>query len=112
MNAVKEDIENLVKKELKSANERFPLFASNHEGYSVIKEEVDESNEEINLINESLELAWGYIKTNGGYTTTNAIKLLKTNAINLACEAIQVAAVAQKFIDSAESREDKQGGGL
>ena len=32
----------LVKEELKSANGKFPLFNSSHEGYAVIKEELDE----------------------------------------------------------------------
>ena len=32
MNAVKEDVEKLVQKELESANQRFPMFRSDHEG--------------------------------------------------------------------------------
>ena len=39
MNAVKKDVEKLVVKELNSANEQFPLFASLHEGYAVMLEE-------------------------------------------------------------------------
>ena len=40
MNAVKEDVEKLVQKELESANQRFPMFHSDHEGAAVIFEEI------------------------------------------------------------------------
>jgi hypothetical protein len=33
MNAVSEDVEKLVEKELEAANERFPQFHSPHEGW-------------------------------------------------------------------------------
>ena len=36
MNAVSEDVKMLVKKELESANERFPQFHSEHEGWAII----------------------------------------------------------------------------
>ena len=40
MDAVKEDVELLVQKELESANKKFPMFHSDHEGYAVLKEEL------------------------------------------------------------------------
>jgi hypothetical protein len=39
MNAIKDDVIALVHKELESANKKFPLFHSAHEGYIVLKEE-------------------------------------------------------------------------
>ena len=41
MNAIKEDVEKLVQKELESANQRFPMFHSDHEGAAVIYEEIE-----------------------------------------------------------------------
>lgn len=38
MNAVSEDVEKLVEKELEAANERFPQFHSDHEGWAVMQE--------------------------------------------------------------------------
>jgi len=58
----------LVKKELARARTKFPPYNSPHEGYAVIKEELDE--------------AWDDIKTN-----KNAVK-----------EMAQVAATAIRFI--------------
>lgn len=40
MNAVESDVEKLVQKELESANRRFPMFRSDHEGAAVIFEEI------------------------------------------------------------------------
>jgi hypothetical protein len=101
MNAVKDDVIALVDKELKSANEKFPLFHSAHEGYAVILEEVEEAKFEIGQCEEILSYAWGGIMRNSPYTSEK-INRLKTRAIDLATEAIQVAAMAQKFIDSME----------
>ena len=42
MNAVSEDDEKLVEKELISANKQFPAFASEHEAWAVMHEELDE----------------------------------------------------------------------
>ncbi|MDF2537428.1 MAG: hypothetical protein K0S76_449 [Herbinix sp.] len=55
MDAVKNDVICLVFKELKSANEKFPPFNSDHEGYAVIKEEVEEAQECFNNINTAMK---------------------------------------------------------
>lgn len=61
-----------VQNELHDANNKFPAFNSPHEGYAVLKEEVDELWEEIK----------------------------KNNLRNAEKEAVQVAAMAIKFIQS------------
>ena len=43
MNTIKSDVEKLVQKELESANQRFPMFRSDHEGAAVIFEEIEET---------------------------------------------------------------------
>lgn len=98
MNAIKEDVIKLVEKELKSANEKFPLFQSDHEGYAVIKEEVEEAKEEVVWVKEKLECIWELIRKNKDATLE--AEFLKEFAIKGAIELIQVAAMAQKFIDS------------
>ncbi len=59
--------------ELENANDLFPLFTSAHEGYAVIKEEVDE--------------LWDSIKT-------------RDTIENQRAEAIQIGAMAIKFLIS------------
>ncbi|RDU23411.1 hypothetical protein [Anaerosacchariphilus polymeriproducens] len=107
MNAVKADVEKLVKKELESANKQFPLFASNHEGYAVIKEEVEECESEYKNIEYVLDDLWYRIKANDNFETMEyLVKQIKKSAINLAIEAIQAAAMCDKFIMSQKKREN------
>jgi hypothetical protein len=98
MDAVKDDVIKLVSKELKSANEKFPLFSSPHEGYAVIKEEVEEAQDNMSWCIEKLGCIWEDIKHNDNAEIES--NWLKEFAIDGACELIQVAAMAQKFMDS------------
>jgi rRNA-processing protein FCF1 len=105
MNVVQDEVNELIKKELKAANEKFPLFNSNHEGCAVIKEEVEEAEECIYNVNVALKEVWNNTKSN--CVIDYDIEALKSEAINGAIELIQVAAMAQKFIDSNQARNDK-----
>ena len=107
MNAVKEDVEKLVQKELESANQRFPMFRSDHEGAAVILEEIEETHSEMLDMELNYKSLWQTIKENFINTASYA-ELIFDDAINLACEAIQVAAMAQKFIDSQKEREKSE----
>ena len=107
-NAVQKDVENLVEKELKSANEKFPMFHSAHEGYAVILEEFEETQCELENLNNATCDLWERVKDNATPERLNLhARAIKKYSINLACEAIQVAAMAQKFVDSLEVKNDK-----
>ena len=97
MNAVENDIRALVGKELAAANKRFPQFHSQHEGWAVIKEEMEEAEEELAKMKIYLAGAWGNITSD--VQANSDIESLKQRAINAACEAIQVAAMCQKFLE-------------
>ncbi|BFL40808.1 hypothetical protein H8S45_14915 [Agathobaculum sp. NSJ-28] len=103
MNAVENQVRELVKVELAAANEKFPPFHSAHEGWAVLKEEVEELETEAEMAASTLTEAWVFIKDND-QAAKDEIKWLWQYAINAACEAIQVAAMCQKFLDM----EDKQ----
>ena len=103
MNAVKEGVKKLAEKELKDANTRFPLFSSAHEGYAIIKEEVDEVIEEVTLVESTTALLWQMVKE--CRQTEYSIEKLYTQSIDLAVEAIQVAAMCLKFQMSKEAKE-------
>jgi hypothetical protein len=66
----------LVLDELEEALDKFPLFNSSHEGYAVLKEEVDE--------------LWDEIKNNK----------YPQSSVNQKKEAVQVGAMAIKFLMS------------
>ena len=97
MNVVENDVRILVGKELAAANKQFPQFHSQHEGYAVIKEEVDELKEYTDLINNRMIYLWSRVRFNN--SCEELVSRIYDNAINAACEAIQVAAMCKKFLE-------------
>ena len=109
MNAVKQDVEKLAQKELESANQRFPMFRSDHEGAAVICEEIQEAEYELECIKDRFQELWRSVKCDMSSEWISKINTVIMNrSVNLACEAIQVAAMAQKFIDSQKEREKSE----
>jgi len=88
----------LANKELEKSYEEFPKFVSPHEGYAVIKEEIEEHLDDTIGINSQFSALWENVKCNeSAIDDANKLSIL---AIHAAAEAIQVAAMAQKYIDS------------
>lgn len=105
-----DSVESIVSEELNIALQKFGEFKNNHEAYAVMKEEIEEAEEELIELNTLLRNYWYYVKIN---SSTNAIhpklKYIRKHAINMACEAIQVAAMAEKAlrIENKNILEDK-----
>lgn len=97
MNVVENDIRALVDKELAAANERFPQFHSAREGYAVIQEEVDELKEDMDRINCRITSLRARVRFNN--SCEELVSRIYDDAINAACEAIQVAAMCKKFLE-------------
>ena len=97
MNAVENQVRELVKAELDAANKQFPQFHSQHEGYAVIQEEVDELKEDTNRINGRTACLWDMVRFNN--SCEELVSRIYDDAINAACEAIQVAAMCKKFLE-------------
>ena len=106
MNVVENKIQELVQTELNSANEKFPLFNSPHEGYAVIKEELEECSENIFDMTSTLQLMWDGVKNNDAKTVADLVKDIRSFAVQAACEAVQVAAMCDKFSMSLEGEEN------
>lgn len=105
MNTIKSDVEKLVQKELESTNQKFPMFHSDHEGAAVIVEEIEEAKEEIEELEDNFHNLWSLVKDNDTRSSEYAGWVF-ASSVRLACEAIQVAAMAQKFIDGQKEREN------
>lgn len=93
-------VEKLVAEEGTRSMIEHPLFNSTHEGYAVIKEEVEEVSDEKEILDMELGNMWCFVKNDNNNRTLGEAVKMKVRATNLAAEAIQVAAMAQKFIDS------------
>lgn len=107
MDAIKQKIYELTETELKAANEKFPLFASSHEAYAVIFEEFDEAREELEMVEYSLDKFWTEVKENESPEVKNKrLTRIYENAVKLAVEAIQTAAMARKGILSSYQKGD------
>lgn len=96
MNAVKNDIKKLIDKELDAANEVNPPFASIHEAYAVIKEEFEEAEDEYEKAVRYLNITWLNIKNDNIINAKTCLADVYKAAMNLAVEAVQVAAMCKK----------------
>ena len=99
MKKLLEDVEVLVDAEYERAQERFgPINnGGDHQSYGVIKEEVEEVAEDFTQMNLTLERFWDDVKCDNIKTAKkDKLATLYKYSSLLACEAIQVAAMAYK----------------
>lgn len=73
-------------------------YNSLHEGYAVLLEEKEEAEKELNYINNHLAMLWDNVKTDDTELAKANARLIAYDAIQLAKEAVQIAAVARKVI--------------
>lgn len=95
MDVITKDVRALAKKELAAANRRFRMFASPHEGYAVIREELDELIDEVRKLHFGLTIRlWRDVKRNEPMKREH-LNLIYDVAIHAAVEAIQLAAMVK-----------------
>lgn len=104
MRNLRREVEAIARIELLRANDEHPLFASNHEGFMVMYEELNEANQEITEANEAAELLMDAVFSDNYETALDHAHKVERLAIEAACEAIQTAAMARKFKDSYYNR--------
>lgn len=102
MMSLEAELERLAVAELERANKKFSLFASDHEGYAVILEEFQESEEEVNRARFRLNRLWESVRADEAQT--EYIRHIRERMLKAAAEAIQTAAMCEKFIQSQEER--------
>lgn len=111
----RENILAAVAKEKESAIKNHGYFHSDHEFWAVLKEEVEELESEIvpSFFDKVIRELWSSIKANKRINQSY-LKSLETTAKDIAIEAIQVAAVIDKYLEG-ESKKvkcEKCGGGM
>ena len=98
MNELIDAVTALVGEETQRAKEQYgEKYASLHEGYGVLVEEIDEVGEDMEKIEDGLLRILRYIRKNDWGAVGDWLSFIQQDAINAACECIQVAAVARKM---------------
>lgn len=91
-------VEALIKGELKRANTKFPLFHSDHEAVAIIEEEMREASEDAYFLSNSFEEFKETVFDDHSISgKRECIEHIEQFARELACESIQIAAMAQKW---------------
>ena len=98
------EVGELTDKEYARANEQYPAFASDHEGYAVIEEEVDEARDALVFIRKASLHMRKAVRENDSEGVRKVAGGIYEAAECAAAEAIQVAAMAQKIIESQDIR--------
>lgn len=98
MNVVEKQVRVLVCAEAMTATHNYGPIHSQHEGWAVLKEEVDEADFELAMVQGNIEELWERVKRNFD-KNDNLIRDTKEHAIALACEAIQCAAVCKRIAE-------------
>ena len=99
-----EQIDTAISEELASAKEKFSTNHSRHESYAVLLEEFQEMQAEVEYLKYRIALAWSLTKENA--TSNKLLENLtqaKTRSRNMVAEAIQTAAMIDKFIEYVDS---------
>lgn len=97
MKKLKKRIEEDISFELSEANKNYPLFASPHEGLAIIGEELEEAKAEMRQVELWFDLLTKNVFYNEEEGAMEDIGDLVNFATNLACEAVQVAAMGRKW---------------
>ena len=97
--AVLHEFRNIVKK-------YGPTYASEHEGYAVLLEEVEEACEATEFMQDALKRLWTSIRQNefSNFELSQVYNFAKL----LADEAVQVAAVCERFMETEQEKCQKQ----
>ena len=101
MNETLDTIDKLIAEELERAGAiHKDYFASAHEGESVIREEVEEAIDNIDMISAVQARLWASIKNNDNKMQEFYIGEIRKYAKEAIKESIQVAAMCDKFINT------------
>ena len=72
-------------------------YNSLHEGYAVLLEEVEETEDELKRVKDELAELWQSVKQDDNGGAVDALRRIYTHAYFMLQEAAQVTAVTQKF---------------
>lgn len=99
----KEIVLELASEELVEANGKHPpKFSSYHEAYAVLKEELEEAAEELEMCRERLDMMWLCVKNDDTVLTDKNLGYIKAYAVRAVQEFVQVVAMCDKALNCTE----------
>lgn len=98
MNATKRKLPELVLEELEAANREHGPFSSAHEGWAVMQEEYEETREAYLGLSLEMFRLWEAVKHDDSACYYGYAMQVRECALQIAAEALQVAAMAEKFV--------------
>lgn len=99
---------NKINKELKSIISKHGLFKNKHEAYAVLKEEIEESKEDLEKVLNLINDLWVIVRNDSlDNKLLENIEDIESEAHNCIEELIQVIAVCQKIIISEKEEFNK-----
>lgn len=102
-----ECIEQVVCHELRNIVKKYgPTYHSEHEGYAVLLEEVEEAGEAAEFMQDSLKRLWASIRAND--FSNFELAQIHEYAKGLAEEAVQVAAVCERLMETVKPAKKKE----
>ena len=100
-----ESIEQAIAYELQNIVKKYgPTYASEHEAYAVLKEEIEEALDEMKACCRNSYIVWDAVKANKN-PYDGIISIMK-HAKALAQEAVQCAAVCERFLETIKKEEE------
>ena len=98
MNHLYPGVDALVELEHKTIVDKYGEgYHSDHEGYAVMLEEVEEATEALREVQQHLACAWQDVREDARKLLGSEILRVEHHAKDLAAEAVQIAAVARRW---------------
>lgn len=95
------DLQGVVQNEYTRAGEQHGyIFNGLHEAYAITLEEVDEASAEMQGVYNRMTALWESVKRDNGQLARQAALDILNKAMLMAAEAVQIAAMAQKTVNT------------
>lgn len=105
MDAISKQVDELCRVEYEAAKASHLPVASMHEGYALLKEEIEEAMAEQTEANRRLDSLWLAIRNDWVAPVEYNTASIKHRMLRCAVEAIQAAAVCDRIMDLLEKEE-------
>ena len=102
MTEILQTIEQEVQAEAARADRKYPRYASHHEAYAILLEEVQEAWSELKGLRYALNLYWGAIRNNRTNDYADLLEEIREKALLCAAESVQAAAVCNRTLQGME----------